>query len=150
MSGVNKVILVGNLGKDPEVQYLESGVALARFSLATAERYKDKTGNWADQTEWHNIVLWRGRAEVAEKYLKKGSKIYLEGKIRSRSWDDKDGNKKYTTEIVGDNFIMLDKKGEGSYTGGNVPPPPAENKSVSEPVEQGGGNNTDFEDDLPF
>ena len=110
MRGVNKVILVGNLGKDPEVQALESGVTVARFPIATTESYKDKTGQRVEQTEWHNIVLWRGLAEVAEKYLKKGGGVYLEGKIRTRSWDDKEGNKRYTTEIVGDNMVMLDRK----------------------------------------
>ncbi len=114
MRGVNKVILVGNLGKDPEVQYLESGTCVAKFPLATTESFKDKNGNRVDQTEWHNIVVWRGLAEVAEKYLKKGSGIYLEGKIKTRSWDDKEGNKRYTTEIVGDNFIMLDRRSSDS------------------------------------
>ena len=112
MAGINKVILIGNLGKDPEVRYLEGGSAVANFSLATTESYKDKTGKRIDQTEWHNIVVWRGLAEVAEKYLKKGMQIYLEGKIRSRTWDDKEGNKRYTTEIVGDSFTILGKKEE--------------------------------------
>lgn len=107
MAGVNKVILIGNLGKDPEVRYLEGGAAVANFSLATTETYKDKAGRKVEQTEWHNIVLWRGLAEIAEKYLKKGMTIYLEGKIRTRSYDDKDGNKKYITEIVGDSMTML-------------------------------------------
>ena len=113
MAGVNKVILVGNLGKDPETRYLESGVAVTNFSIATTESYKDKSGNRVDQTEWHNIVLWRGLAEVAEKFLKKGSQVYVEGKLRTRSWDDKDGNKRYTTEIVGDNMTMLGGKRDG-------------------------------------
>ncbi len=118
MSGVNKVILVGNLGKDPEVRYLEGGVATAKFTLATSESYKDKQGNKVEQTEWHNIVLWRGLAEVAEKYLKKGMTVYIEGKIKSRSWDDKEGNKRYSTEIVADNMTMLSKKDNNS-SGGN-------------------------------
>jgi single-strand DNA-binding protein len=112
MAGVNKVILIGNLGKDPEVRSLESGAKVASFSLATTESYKNKEGQKVDQTEWHNIVMWRGLAEVAEKYLKKGSQIYLEGKIRSRSWDDKEGNKRYTTEIIADTFTMLGAKRE--------------------------------------
>lgn len=145
MRGVNKVILIGNLGKDPEVQYLESGVPLARFTLATNESYKDKNGNKVDQTEWHSIVVWRGLAEVTEKYLKKGSKIYLEGKIRTRSWDDKEtGVKKYSTEIVGDNFIMLDSKEDGSYSSAQAnkaeaPVPVSEDKDSEE-----------MADDLPF
>lgn len=110
MLGVNKVILAGNLGKDPEIRHLEGGVAVARFSMATSEFYKDKSGQRIEQTEWHNIVLWRGLAENAEKYLKKGMTIYIEGKLRSRSWDDKDGHKRYMTEIVGDTFTILSKK----------------------------------------
>ena len=110
MAGVNKVILIGNLGKDPEVRYLDSGVAVANFSLATTENYKNKEGERVSQTEWHNIVLWRGLAEVAEKWLKKGSSVYIEGKIRNRKWEDKEGNTRYTTEILGDNMTMLGKK----------------------------------------
>ena len=110
MAGVNKVILVGNLGKDPEIRHLEGGAAVANFTLATTEIYKDKTGNRTEQTEWHNVVVWRGLAEIAEKYLKKGMTIYLEGKLRTRSWDDKEGHKRNTTEIVGDTFTILSKK----------------------------------------
>ena len=110
MAGVNKVILVGNLGKDPEVRYLEGGTAVANFSLATTETYKDKSGNRVEQTEWRNVVLWRGLAEVAEKYLKKGSQVYVEGKLRTRAWDDKDGVKRYSTEIIADNMTMLGGK----------------------------------------
>tara|TARA_B110000003_G_scaffold203650_1_gene202357 strand:+ start:140 stop:535 length:396 start_codon:yes stop_codon:yes gene_type:complete len=110
MAGVNKVILVGNLGKDPEVRYLDNGVAVANFSLATTENYKNKEGERVSQTEWHNIVLWRGLAEVAEKWLKKGSSVYVEGKIRTRKWEDKDGNTRYSTEILGDNMTMLGGK----------------------------------------
>jgi single-strand DNA-binding protein len=110
MAGVNKVILVGNLGKDPEVRHLEGGASVANFSLATSESYKDKSGQRVDQTEWHSIVVWRGLADVAEKYLKKGMSIYLEGKIKTRTWDDKDGKKNYTTEIVADTFTMLGKR----------------------------------------
>ena len=110
MAGVNKVILVGNLGKDPEVKYLDNGVAVANFSLATTENYKNKEGEKVSQTEWHNIVLWRGLAEVAEKYLKKGANVYIEGKIKTRKWEDKDGNTRYNTEILADNMTMLGKK----------------------------------------
>ena len=97
MRGLNKVMLIGHLGKDPEMQHLEGNIALAKFSLATSESFKDKAGNWMDKTEWHNIIMWRGLAETAEKYLKKGSFVYIEGKIQNRSWDDKDGNKRYIT-----------------------------------------------------
>ncbi|SVC89090.1 uncharacterized protein METZ01_LOCUS341944 [marine metagenome] len=114
MAGVNKVILIGNLGKDPEVRYLDSGVAVANFSLATTESYKNKEGERISQTEWHNVVLWRGLAEVAEKWLKKGSSVYIEGKIRNRKWEDKDGNTRYTTEILADNMTMLGKKNAGA------------------------------------
>ena len=107
MAGVNKVILVGNLGKDPEVRYLDSGVAVANFSLATTENYKNKQGEKVSQTEWHNIVLWRGLAEVAEKWLKKGSSVYIEGKIRTNKWEDKEGKTRYNTEILVDNMTML-------------------------------------------
>ncbi len=110
MAGVNKVILIGNLGKDPELKYLEGNIARANFSIATSEWHKDKTGNKIEQTEWHNIVLWRSMAESAEKLLKKGTQIYLEGKLQTRQWIDKDGNKKNITEVVGESFLVLQKK----------------------------------------
>jgi len=110
MSGVNKVILVGNLGKDPEVRYLEGGVAVANFPLATTEVYKNRSGDKVESTEWHNIVLWRGLAEVAEKLLKKGMQVYVEGRLKTRVWEDKDGSKKRTTEIVGENLTILGRK----------------------------------------
>lgn len=114
MRGVNKVILIGNLGKDPDVQYLEGNIGVAKFSLATTESFKDRAGKTIAQTEWHTVVLWRGLAELAEKYLHKGSLVYIEGRLRTRSWEDKEGNKKFATEVVGDNLIMLDKRGEGN------------------------------------
>lgn len=110
MSGVNKVILIGNLGKDPEVRTIEGGTKVANFPIATTESYKDKNGNRQEQTEWHNIVLWRGIAEIAEKYLKKGATIYVEGKLRTRQWESKEGEKRYTTEVIADSFTMLGKK----------------------------------------
>ena len=99
---VNKVILIGNVGADPDVKYLEGGVAVARFSLATSEVYNNKNGERVTQTEWHNIVLWRNLAQIAEKYVRKGMMLYIEGRIRTRSWDDQNGVKRYTTEIYGD------------------------------------------------
>jgi single-strand DNA-binding protein len=158
MAGINKVILVGNLGKDPEIRALESGVKVAQFSMATTESYKDNSGNWQDQTEWHNIVMWRYLAERAEKQLHKGSQIYLEGKIRTRQWTDKENNTRYTTEIIADKFMMLGKR-EGQ--GGNYPPPPTADdapsgqttqaktttSSVNEPEIT---SKTEAEDDLPF
>ena len=115
MRGLNRVTLIGHLGKDPEMQFLEGNVAVAKFSLATAETFKDKTGKLISQTEWHSIVLWRGLAELAQKYLHKGSLVYIEGRLKNRSWEDKEGNKKYATDIVGDNLILLDKNEEGSH-----------------------------------
>lgn len=110
MAGVNKVILIGNLGKDPEIKYLEGNIARVNFSLATSEFHKDKNGNRVEQTEWHNIVLWRSMAESAEKLLKKGMQIYLEGKLQTRQWTDKDNNKRNITEIVGESFLVLQKR----------------------------------------
>jgi single-strand DNA-binding protein len=140
MAGINKVILVGNLGKDPEIQTLESGAKKASFSLATSESYKNKEGVRVDQTEWHNIVLWRGLAEIAEKFLKKGNTVYIEGKIRTRSWDDKEGNKRYTTEIIGDNLTMLGGK-----------PSSQSNESGETPQYSSNANSIpEQSDDLPF
>lgn len=110
MAGVNKVILIGNLGRDPEIRTLENGAKVASFSIATTETFKDKEGQRREQTEWHNIVMWRGLADVAEKYLKKGTQIYIEGKLRTRNWEDKDGNKRYTTEVIGDTFTILSRR----------------------------------------
>ena len=110
MSGVNKVILIGNLGKDPEIKYLESKVPVANFTLATNSTWKDKDGSKQEHTEWHNIVLWRGLAELSEKYLHKGDKVYIEGRLKTRSWQDKDNVKRYATEIVAENMTMLSGK----------------------------------------
>lgn len=150
MAGVNKVILIGNLGKDPEIRHLENGVAVANFTIATTESYKDRTtGERRDQTEWHNIVLWRGLAEVSEKYLKKGDSVYIEGKLRTRSWE-KDGVTRYTTEIVADNMTML-----GGNRGGSSSAPPPDQEPVSsqrENASYGTSSSTTEEasDDLPF
>ena len=138
MSGVNKVILVGNLGKDPEVRYLDNGVAVANFSLATTENYKNKQGERVSQTEWHNIVFWRGLAEVAEKYLKKGDSVYVEGKLRTRRWEDKEGNAKYTTEILADNMTMLGNKRSTT------------SEELSNTNDSDISNANETEDDLPF
>ena len=108
------MMLIGNLGKDPDMQFLEGNIAVAKFSLATTETYKDRSGKLISQTEWHTVVLWRGLAELAQKYLHRGSLVYIEGRLKTRSWEDKEGNKKFATEIVGDNLIMLDKKADGS------------------------------------
>lgn len=113
MRGVNRVMLIGNLGKDPEVQLLEGNISVAKFPLATTETFKDRSGKLVSQTEWHTVVLWRGLADLAQKFLHKSSLVYIEGRLRTRSWEDKDGAKKYITEVVGENLIMLDKKAEG-------------------------------------
>ena len=115
---VNKVILVGNLGKDPEVKYTPSGVPVAKFSLATNERYKDKSGEWQDRTEWHNIVAWQRLAEIVGEYVKKGSKVYIEGRLQTSSWEDKQsGEKKYRTEIVVNDLVLLSGRGDGESEG---------------------------------
>ncbi|MEI6577702.1 MAG: single-stranded DNA-binding protein [Bacteroidota bacterium] len=142
-NGVNKVILVGHLGKDPEILNLENGVKKANFSLATTESYKDKSGTRTSVTEWHNVVLWRGLAEIAETYLKKGAQIYLEGKIRSRSYDDKEGVKRYAYDIVGDFMQML---------GGPKPQGSEEHHASAENATTASVDNnfSPVEDDLPF
>jgi len=118
---VNKVILIGNLGKDPEVKYTPSGTPVAKITLATNERYKDKSGEWQDRTEWHNLVLWQRLAEIAGEYLKKGSKVYIEGSLRTSSWDDKEsGQKKYKTEVVVNDLVLLGGRGEGAEAGGHA------------------------------
>ncbi len=135
---LNKVILIGRLGKDPELSYLASGVAVGKFSMATSERWKDDSGNLQERTEWHNIVTWRKLAEICGQYLKKGSKIYLEGRIQTSSWDDKTtGVKKSKTEIIADDMIMLDSKGAGGAGVNDVQQIP------DEPIEP-------VKDDLPF
>jgi single-strand DNA-binding protein len=151
---VNKVILIGNLGRDPEVRSTPSGQPVASFSLATSRKWKDKTGNRQEETEWHNIVVWGKQAEIAGQYLKKGKQIYLEGRLQTRSWDDKQsGEKKYRTEVVCDNFQMLGSRGDmeggggggysggGSYEGGG---------SGSSGASSGGYGGEPDDDDIPF
>lgn len=154
---VNKVILIGNVGKDPEVRYFDNGGAVANFSLATTERgYTAANGTQVpDRTDWHNIVLWRGLAEVAEKYVKKGSKLYIEGKIKTRSYDDASGNKRYVTEIWGDSMEMLDRKPDSSYVAPPTTPEPQAAKPTNTPTNTSGTTtNTpplqEDNDDLPF
>ncbi len=131
---LNKVQLIGNLGKDPELSYTPSGIAVAKFSIATNERWKDNEGNFQERTEWHNIIAWRKLAEICGQYLKKGSKVYIEGRLQTRSWDDKNtGAKRYATEIIADDMIMLDAKGGTMETNNSAQEEPASEK-----------------DDLPF
>ncbi len=131
MSGVNKVILVGNLGQDPEVRYTQQGDAVATLSIATSETWKDKnTGEKKEATEWHRVVLFRRLAEVADEYLHTGSKVYIEGKLQTRKWTDKEGHDRYTTEIRADQLQMLDSKGDGGRNSGYKPPAPQRRDSL--------------------
>ena len=155
---VNKVTLIGRLGKDPEKRALPSGAVYVRFSLATNESYKDKEGNWQDQTEWHNIIMWRESAERAERQLKKGMLVYIEGKLTHRTWQDQDGKTNNMTEIAANTFRKLEKSEGGNSGGYNSYPEPEEtgvgysnnndNKGSNEtpPIDTGGDDN----DDLPF
>jgi len=139
-------MLIGNLGKDPDLQYLEGNIAVAKFPLATTETFKDKTGNLVSQTEWHTVVLWRGLAELAQKYLHKGSLVYIEGRLRTRTWEDKDKNRRFSTEIVGDNLVMLDKRKENSdYQG-----PDADVSIKATDIHYDAGTIEPTKDDLPF
>ena len=149
MSGsVNKVILIGNLGADPDIKRTQDGRPIANLSIATSESYKDKNGEKVEKTEWHNIVLWRGLAEIAERYLKKGNSIYLEGKLQTRSWEDKEGNTRYTTEIVGDNMTMLGRRDDQDNSA-RQEEKPSQNQKVSQPQTSNQKEEED-DDDLPF
>jgi len=147
MSGINKVILVGHLGKDPEVRHLEGGVTVASFPLATSETY-NKDGKRVEQTEWHNIVLWRGLAEVASKYLQKGKLVYIEGKLRTRSFEDKEKVKKYVTEIVAENFTMLGRKSD--FEQGAAPIAQVQQNTEQKIHDEFTINPSDENGDLPF
>ena len=143
---VNKVILLGRVGKDPEVRHMDNNLTVARLTLATNERWTNKDGNRMEHTEWHNIVLWRGMAEIAEKYVRTGSQLYIEGRLRSRSYDDKDGNKRYVTEILADVMNLVGPRPEGAQTA--APQPPTAQASSMPPIET-----TDLDavpNDLPF
>jgi single-strand DNA-binding protein len=136
MASLNKVLLIGNLGKDPEVRYTTSGTAVASFSLATSEKFKNKGGEWEERTEWHNVTLWGRLAEIAGEYLGKGKTVYIEGRLQTRKWQDKEGKDRYTTEIVGEKMQMLSKKD----TGREVDP---ESNSFYQPPGAG-------DDEIPF
>lgn len=148
--GVNKVILVGNLGQDPEVRYMPNGNAVANISVATSETWKDKnTGDNQEKTEWHRVVLFRRLGEIAGEYLKKGSKVYIEGKLQTRKWQDQSGNDRYTTEIVADQMQMLDSRGAGGGMDSSYDqsqPSQQSSKPASAPQMDSGG----FDDDIPF
>jgi single-strand DNA-binding protein len=140
---VNKVILVGNLGRDPELRSIPSGEKVATFPVATNRRWRDRDGNKQEQTEWHTVVCWRRQAEVASEYLRKGSKIYVEGRLQTRSWDDKQtGEKRYRTEVLCENFQMLGGRGDSDYSGG-----PSADRA---PIDQDAGSAPADDDDIPF
>ena len=151
MASVNKVILIGNLGKDPETRYLPSGDAVANFSIATTEKFKDKSGAQQEHTEWHRISFFGRQAEIAGEYLKKGSPVYIEGRIRTRKWQDKEGQERFTTEIVGDRMQLLGSRGGGSENMAREPAAagnaPAGEKRT--PAKKGGGFD-EMDDDIPF
>ena len=145
---VNKVILIGNLGRDPEVRKLENGTTVANFPIATSESYTDRTtGERREITDWHNIVVWRGLAEVVEKYVRKGTKLYVEGKLKTRSWQDKEGNTRYTTEVVADEITMLSRREQND---GEMRNPPYQNEQSSTPPPPVQDLLDDEDDDLPF
>ena len=152
--GVNKVILLGNLGRDPEVKYTQSGMAVARFSLATTDRAKDKDGNWQDKTEWHNLVAFGRTAEVAGEYLKKGRTIYIEGALRTSSWDDKEsGQKKYKTEVIVNDLVMVGGQrdgGEGGGRGGARSGNNFDQRAPEQEESQAPASETITDEDIPF
>lgn len=170
MASVNKVILVGNLGRDPEVRYMPNGEAVCNFSIATTDNWKDKNGQRQERTEWHNIVMYRKLAEIAGEYLKKGRPVYLEGRLQTRKWQTKEGQDRYTTEIIADQMQMLGGRdgggggGGASYDGGedfnqdysqsaprqSSAPAPSQQRQAPAAKPAGGNNFDDFEDDIPF
>lgn len=148
--GINKVILVGNLGQDPEVRYTGSGAAVANISIATSERWKDKqSGEMKDVTEWHRVVLFSRLAEIAGEYLKRGSKVYLEGKLRTRKWQDAQGADRTTTEILADNLQMLDRRGD-DLSGFDQTPPASTEKPSMKPAAPSPEQDVLADDDIPF
>jgi single-strand DNA-binding protein len=155
MAGVNKCIIIGNLGRDPEIKYTQSNVPVANFSVATTESWKDKnSGEWQEKTEWHRIVAWRHLAERAERYLKKGKQVYIEGRIETRKWTGKDGNDRYTTEIVAQQLMLLGRRDEGEGGGGGgsgqKQSGPKASGDFTPPDMPSGDSGTDEDDDLPF
>jgi single-strand DNA-binding protein len=147
---VNKVILLGNLGKDPEVKYTPAGMPIAKFSIATNERFKDKDGQWQDRTEWHNIVAFQRLAEIVGEYVKKGGKVYIEGSLRTSSWDDKEtGQKKYKTEIIANDLVLLSGRGEGGG-GGDHSKSSGNNFDQRSPEPEHAGSTPISDEDIPF
>ena len=149
MASVNKVILVGNLGKDPEIRYLPNGEAVSNCTIATTDSWKDKTsGEKKEATEWHRVVFYRRLAEIAGQYLKKGSQVYIEGSLRTRKWTDKEGQERYTTEIVADRMQMLGSRSGQGDAGTREPPPERESRPA--PAKKPAGGLSDMDDDIPF
>ena len=147
---VNKVILVGNVGKDPEIKVASTGNAIATFSLATTDRTKDQTGNWTDRTEWHNLVAFARTAEIVRDYVKRGSKLYIEGRIQTRSWDDKDGQKKYRTEIIVGDLVLLSGRGEGESSGNSSRSGSSYDQRSPAPADDIVQSTEITDDDIPF
>lgn len=146
MSSLNKAMIIGNLGKDPEVRYTQSNKAVATLTVATSEKFKDNNGELQERTEWHRVVVWNRLAEICQQYLKKGSKVYIEGKIQTNAWEDKEGQKRYTTEILGLTMTMLDSKGSGGSSSNNNTPAPQQETppvDISADIDDG-------DDSLPF
>ena len=154
MASVNKVILIGNLGRDPETRYSPDGAAITNVSIATTRKYKDSSGQLQEETEWHRVVFFSRLAEIAGEYLRKGRPVYVEGRLKTRKWTDKDGNEKYTTEIVAENMQMLGSRegmGGGGADAGETPAPRASASAPSRaPARQPAANIADMDDDIPF
>jgi single-strand DNA-binding protein len=154
MAGVNKAIIIGNLGRDPEIKYTQSNVPVANFSVATTESWKDRnSGEWQEKTEWHRVVAWRHLAERAERYLKKGKQVYIEGRIETRKWTGQDGNDRYTTEIVANQLMILGRRDEGESGGlaqQQAAGAPGASGGFTPPDPPAGGGTADEDDDLPF
>ena len=148
MASLNKVMLIGNLGRDPEIRFTPDGSPVANFSIATGEVWTDKNGTRQERTEWHNIVAWNKLADLAKRYLTKGRQVYIEGRIRTREWDDRDGNKKRTTEIIATQMVLLGSKPQGAEASSSVPQPLQ--KSTPPDMEQGVGDPGITDDDIPF
>jgi len=150
MASVNKVILIGNLGKDPETRYLPSGDAVTNITVATTDTWKDKSGEKQEHTEWHRVAFFGRLAEIAGEYLKKGSPVYVEGRIRTRKWQDKEGQDKYSTEIVADRMQLLGSRGGSSESAAREPAAASGGEAKSKPSKKGGGGFDEMDDDIPF
>ena len=149
MSSLNKVLLIGRLGKDPEIRYTPDGAPVANFSLATSDFWTDKSGTRQERTEWHNIVAWNKLADLSKRFLAKGRQVYIEGRLRTREWDDRDGNKRRTVEVIASQLVLLGSRPEGMDSGGGSAPRPNTNRTPAESDESPGEPNI-TDDDIPF